>query len=141
MSASEINQNLDRENVLVLTGNDPAHSISALKSIALAAKRLQKTDRVQQSLYLLGLADLARGEIAQAQEVFQGCASINGPGGMRMTANENMALELGAMACCLEIQNKVSAANAAYKSQLIMISSQRAHRLITSAQFCFARAT
>jgi len=114
LTAQEVNRDLNPGLLLVFTRFDPAHSALKLRTLALAAQRLQKYDRLQQALYYLGLAELRSGRVDQAEAAFRKWQSIITPektGGVQVKFEANMAMALAAVACCLEMQGKPSDAN------------------------------
>ncbi len=119
LTAVEVNHNLNQEVARILSGPfDAASSASKLRTLSLAAERLQKRDRLEQSLHYLGIAELCCGELEKAEAAFRRCIAILKPGdrdGVKPTFKASMATELAAVACCLECQGKSKEAQDFYQ--------------------------
>ena len=120
LSPFEINHQADEEVSEVPKDPSPAHLIP-LKTLVLASERLQKKDRLQQSLFYLGAVEVCCGQLRSAEAHFRKCSTIpktEEDGGVRPKFKENMAVELTSIGCCLELQGKLAEAEGFYKRAL-----------------------
>ena len=106
---------LNREVELVQSGSNPARSSLKLRSLALAAQRMQKPSEREIALHYLGLSELLLGHVQQAESAFK-AALIVAPGTSRHDCSS--AQELVCIGACLEIQGKTNDAKDFYKRAL-----------------------